>query len=254
MELLRSKHKIRLGFTLIELLVVIGIIALLASLLLPALAEAKATAQSAKCKSNLRQLGIGLALYLDEFRKYPIMNTARGHSLENTWDRMLEPYVQRRPENEFSLSGVFFCTVGRSSGFIAKSPDFYQEGSMKTRPYGYNSGGTFRDPAAWKLETPPPDAPKLGLGYDCAESAVRKPSDMVAIGCTAHALLRPRLLTPYTGPFPLGVIGSWHRRGANVLFCDGHVEFGKKTRWTAASDVARRRWNNDNEPHPETWR
>src|SRR5258706_7641639 len=60
------------GFTLIELLVVVAIVAILAALLLPGLSRAKGAARSASCKSNLRQLGLGLNLYLQDNRElYP---------------------------------------------------------------------------------------------------------------------------------------------------------------------------------------
>src|SRR5204862_1109426 len=65
-----SPAKRSTGFTLIELLVVMAVIAILAALLLPALAKARANAQSAACKNNLRQMGLYLQMYVDDNGKY----------------------------------------------------------------------------------------------------------------------------------------------------------------------------------------
>jgi prepilin-type N-terminal cleavage/methylation domain-containing protein len=75
------------GFTLVELLVVIGIIAVLLSILLPALSKARAAARESQCSNNIRQLGMGLLMYVNDFRgALPIIGGSGASSaLDNTY-------------------------------------------------------------------------------------------------------------------------------------------------------------------------
>jgi prepilin-type processing-associated H-X9-DG protein/prepilin-type N-terminal cleavage/methylation domain-containing protein len=66
-----APHRARAGFTLLEMLVVIGIILTLAGLLFPAINAARESARSTQCTSNLRQLGIAVIQYQDQYKQYP---------------------------------------------------------------------------------------------------------------------------------------------------------------------------------------
>jgi len=95
---MNSNRTARKGFTLIELLVVIAIIAILAAILFPVFAKAREKARQITCASNLKQIGIGIAMYVQDFDEdYPngtdnVLTGANASADCNGWPALLYPY------------------------------------------------------------------------------------------------------------------------------------------------------------------
>jgi prepilin-type N-terminal cleavage/methylation domain-containing protein/prepilin-type processing-associated H-X9-DG protein len=259
----RGARETRCGFTLIELLVVIAVLAILAALLLPALARGRANAKSAACKSNLRQLGLALNMYVNDYDKYP-GNAAlySGGQFQGIWAtgmNWLNPYLGGHYDPTANNSQYYFAAPGKRTVFScpAEPPRVAAFGGFSYDPgYGYNELGT-----AWRIGG-------LGLGFTVELAGlgnggmgqppgprqyvkpgdVRNPADMIAVGDGGNWLV-----PNYPGYSRSSLTGRHAKSGANVVLCDGRVEFAADQRWNAETGSARQRWNRDNQPHSETW-
>ena len=228
------------GFTLIELLVVITILMLLAALLLPAIGAAKASAKSLNCKSNLRQLGLLQETYVSDKLSYA------------------PDLVQLRQANVGSNGSKSFFKVFRCPSVPARPfPDDVNWYSGPIQSGDPASGGVFMEDYGYNTDGSGTIIQNLGLsGKDrkgVTEKAVKNPSDMIAISDVYFKYL----FWNHAGSAIPGGIPALHpfrhSDGSNLLFCDGHVEFNKRAQLQKPLDSVRKRWNNDNLPHPETW-
>jgi prepilin-type N-terminal cleavage/methylation domain-containing protein/prepilin-type processing-associated H-X9-DG protein len=105
-------YRLRRGFTLIELLVVIAIIAILAAILFPVFAQARAKAQQAMCISNMKQIGVAIALYVQDYDEtFPPTDYNDPVAGRVTWTTIVNPYIKAsgNTETKNQRKSVFAC-------------------------------------------------------------------------------------------------------------------------------------------------
>jgi prepilin-type N-terminal cleavage/methylation domain-containing protein/prepilin-type processing-associated H-X9-DG protein len=223
----------RRGFTLIELLVVIAIIAILAAILFPVFARAREKARQTSCLSNLKQLGLGLVMYAQDYdEKFPTYFWGEGNAGQAnscTWWGGIYPYVKNIQ--------LFACPSSSSNWhnthqvWIDFTPPFRGNPPIN---YGYSEliGGVGTGTKMGQLQSPAEtlilaDCNSTWIGGYWSEAfparalllRVAYANGMSGCGCPPDVPTAQR-----TGIPP-------HNGGANLAFADGH------SKWYSANNV-----------------
>ncbi len=181
------------GFTLIELLVVVAIIAVLVSILLPALSQARETAKTASCASNQRQLGLAFQTYANEY---------------NGW----LPYCYDWTPGETNrmwriiLPRLYFGGVGPEN-----LPVFHCPSETRSLAFDYGMNAYINNiESAWS-----PILARLDLLPDHTRT--------VLLADNQPYTLENSTVVPWLWPGSGSQINPRHAGKANLLFCDGHA-------------------------------
>ncbi len=214
----------RRGFTLIELLVVIAIIAILAAILMPVFAQAREKARSASCQSNLKQIGLAIRMYIQDYDENlpsstdeprPDGTTGRNSLFGTGWSGWISNVLTPYEKN----AQVYQCpSVSNTWGFSQnRVPD-----RGNSYCYNYRSLGGAWGAEAWA------GAP----AHVVKDSSIREPAQLAMMwdsandwadcGYTSGCGIWVRDLAWFrTKQFTLT---SWHQDKNNFLFVDGHVK------------------------------
>lgn len=239
---------LRKAFTLIELLVVIAIIAILAAILFPVFAQAKASAKKVSCLSNTKQMGLAIHMYAADHEALPMYAVS---GTQYRWYDQLMPYIKS--------TGIFSCpSTGRKW-------DVGQAGRNATYGYNYQYLGNSRANCAnvpvvdTMIQSPANTiaiADSRGTGTrDCQNQNASDP-DYLNHECKfnhGYSIDPPTLPSCATGPGPNApsTSGKWsyiddrHSGGGNIGLLDGHSKWMK-----LAPLYADNRWWNGRYPDP----
>jgi prepilin-type N-terminal cleavage/methylation domain-containing protein/prepilin-type processing-associated H-X9-DG protein len=239
------------AFTLIELLVVIAIIGILAAMLLPALNSARDRGRTAVCVSNLKQIGIAIAMYADDHDDYYPPGYVPSVS---DWPLSIAPYVAKTQSTYANVgtigsSRVFLCPNVRTPGGDATRTCYsahpYLFGNENLPPCTVSTlpGRCFTVPKRQASQSHPSELVLVADGvqgtpygapltnydaqalFDKASTAAYYPGESGAPTSLNDPISSGNYSTVDNGSY-IGRICFRHngRKVANFLFCDGHVE------------------------------
>ncbi len=227
------------GFTLIELLVVIAIIAILASMLLPALSMAKESGRSAKCKSNMRQITLGMLMYADDNEEhYPWAGGV---------DRNLPPdWVWGGQDAADTNNQNYWRRPPRTYGHHAEAGSVFPfvTGQAIIRPATGNNADSYSNSfAIYECPSTGIHGKALRVNYSMnGRVDGGEAGDFPPKGLKSTIVYNPsgKFLLMQENPksmhnasvSPGGSVDDWdlrlHKGGLNNGFMDGHIEFMKE--------------------------
>ncbi|HTB82629.1 MAG TPA: prepilin-type N-terminal cleavage/methylation domain-containing protein [Candidatus Sulfotelmatobacter sp.] len=231
----------RNGFTLIELLVVIAIIAILAAMLLPALAKAKAKAKTTQCLSNLKQLELCYNMYIGDFNDVlpfnfngnPVGNWIAGHAQTDWNTTNIEAsalYQYNKSPAIYACPANTFMVQAPSSGTYPNITPAHPVPQTRTYSIEFSMGGNDNSSASgpWTIGS---HAGITMLSYN-KPTQIRRASDKIVFADEAECSLDDgAFFTIDTANLFkdqwLNLPGSRHNNGSTWSFLDGRAEYYK---------------------------